>query len=87
MAEKENFEDLTRRIKELEAELASCKAHINSFINNFPFVSWIKDTEGRYLYVNDHFLEFVNKPSSQVIGELDINVLPTEKVEKAIIPN
>lgn len=69
MNEKEQNVVLTERIKELEAELGTAKAQINSIINNLPFISWIKDTEGKYLYVNEPFLISKNKQLSDVIGK------------------
>lgn len=68
MKEKEQNVVLTERIKMLEAELGIAKAQINSLINNLPFISWIKDSEGNYLYVNEPFLISKNKQSSDVIG-------------------
>jgi PAS domain S-box-containing protein len=78
MAEKKTIENLNQKIKELEGELSSCKAQLHSIVNNLPFVSWIKDTEGKYLLVNEQFLHWVNKPAAEVIGSCDKDVFPDD---------
>ncbi|HEX3007739.1 MAG TPA: PAS domain-containing protein [Bacteroidales bacterium] len=84
MAEQNIFQDQEERIKVLEKELSTCKAQLNSFINNFPFVSWIKDVEGKYLYANDPFLQILDKQASEVVGALDKDILPDYKIAKDI---
>lgn len=84
MAENTNIEHLNNRIKELESELSVRNAQLKSILNSFPFVSWIKDTTGKYLLVNEHFLNLTKKSSDQVIGFLDKDILPPEKIEKVI---
>lgn len=81
MVEK-NFDNLIKRIQELENELSDCKAQLSSFINNFPFVSWIKDVNGKYLYANEPFFRALDKNPEQVIGNYDEDVVPSEKVEE-----
>jgi PAS domain S-box-containing protein len=77
----EKKKELNKRIKELEDELSDCKAQLTSFINNFPFVSWIKNTEGKYLLANDPFFRILDKTPEQVIGKYDEEVLPAGKLE------
>jgi PAS domain S-box-containing protein len=84
MAEQHIFQDPEERIKVLEKELFTCKAQLNSFINNFPFVSWIKDVEGKYLYANDPFLQILDKQAHEVVGALDKDILPDYKIAKDI---
>lgn len=84
MVEQENCEELHQRIKELEKELSVSKAQLNSFIDNFPFVSWIKNVEGSYLYANNYFLNAFDKSRSEVIGINDKEVLPAKLIDKEI---
>lgn len=77
-----NYDNLIKRIQELENELSDCKAQLSSFINNFPFVSWIKDVNGKYLYVNEPFLRVLEKTPEEVIGNYDEEVVPAKKLDE-----
>ncbi|NJK95170.1 MAG: PAS domain-containing protein [Bacteroidales bacterium] len=84
MTEKNQNADLIKRIQELENELNTTKAQLNSFINNLPFVSWIKDTEGRYVYVNEPFLINFDKQAEEVLNNTDDSILDPSYVQKEI---
>lgn len=75
-----NNDSLIKRIQELENELSNCKAQLSSFINNFPFVSWIKDVNGKYLYANEPFFRILEKTPEEVIGKYDEEVVPAKKL-------
>lgn len=77
-----NYNNLVKRIQELENELSDCKAQLSSFINNFPFVSWIKDVNGKYLYANEPFLRVLEKTPEEVIGNYDEEVVPAKKLDE-----
>ncbi|NJO69135.1 MAG: PAS domain-containing protein [Bacteroidetes bacterium] len=68
----------------MENELNTTKAQLNSFINNLPFVSWIKDTEGRYVYVNEPFLINFDKQAEEVLNNTDDSILDPSYVQKEI---
>lgn len=82
MTEKANKKQLENRIQELEEELKTCKAQLNSFMNNLPFVSWIKDADDKYAYVNDSFLRSFGLSSSDVIGKSDKKIFDKKKAQK-----
>lgn len=77
-----NSDKLIKRIQELESELSDCKAQLSSFINNFPFVSWIKDINGKYLYANEPFFRALEKTPEEVIGKYDEEVVPSNKLDQ-----
>jgi PAS domain S-box-containing protein len=82
MIEKAQKKRLEKRIKELEDELKTCKAQLNSFMNNLPFVSWIKDADDKYAYVNESFLRSIEKPACDVIGKSDKKIFDKKKAQK-----
>ncbi len=82
MTEDKNYDNLVKRIQELENELSDCKAQLGSFINNFPFVSWIKDSNGKYLYANEPFCRALDKTPEDVIGNYDEQVIPSKKLDE-----
>jgi PAS domain-containing protein len=54
--------DLTER-KRSEEELRETQAFFNSFMDNSPAVAFMKDAEGRYVYVNKPFERLFGKNS------------------------
>jgi PAS domain S-box-containing protein len=70
-----NSEELNKRIHQLESELSTCRAQLNSVIENLPFESWIKDYEGKFLYANRPFLLNTNKQHADVIGKTNDKIL------------
>jgi len=78
MIDNPSYEQLSQRIKELENELLTSKAQLNSFINNIPFVSWIKNSEGEYQIVSEAFLSSINKTAPEVIGKKDQDLFSQE---------
>jgi PAS domain S-box-containing protein len=67
-----NDENKNKAIEEL------IKTHelLNDFFNHNPVLSFIKDDQGRYLYVSDSFLKFFSVEKHQVIGKTDFDWLP-----------
>ena len=44
--------------KRTEQALVTREAYLKSIFNNVPYLMWLKDTEGRYLIVNQPFLDY-----------------------------
>lgn len=84
MTEEAQISSLEQRIKDLEAELYTCKAQLHSFINNLPFISWIKDSDGRYTCVNEPFLNNINKSLPEILGKNDYDIYDQEKALKEV---
>jgi len=50
-----------------------------ALLDNFPFLVWLKDTEGRFLAVNARFADAFGKPSVDwLLGKTDEDVVPLE---------
>ncbi len=68
----------------VEANDAFCKmlGYMREEISSLN-LTWLKDTEGRYLTVNKLFLEFLQlKDTRQAIGKTDFDLHPPELAEK-----
>jgi PAS domain S-box-containing protein len=67
--------DLTER-KRSEEELRATQAFFNSFMDNSPAVAFMKDTEGRYVYVNKPFERLFGRKLSFLQGRKSFDWLP-----------
>ncbi|MFN8596342.1 MAG: PAS domain S-box protein [Anaerolineae bacterium] len=58
-------------------------AYLRAIFDNSPFMMWLKDTEGRFLAVNDVFARACGKASADdVIGKTDLDVWPQDLAER-----
>lgn len=69
--------DITDRKRAEEAILAS-EQRFQVFMDNSPAVAFMKDEEGRYLYVNEPFARCFGRPQAEWIGKRDIDLWPEE---------
>ncbi|WP_241654467.1 sensor domain-containing diguanylate cyclase [Granulicella sibirica] len=65
--------------KALSANLRASESLFRTFMNNSPFVSYIKDADGRMLYYNRIFAEVFGITADDWLGKLDHEIWPTEK--------
>ncbi|MEM9166461.1 MAG: PAS domain-containing protein [Planctomycetota bacterium] len=71
------FQDLTEmRAKQIEMDRNS--AMLEAMIRTSDDLIFVKDTEGRFLYVNAAFERFVKRPSSEILGLSDNDILEPE---------
>jgi len=77
--------DVTERMK-AESELQLRESFLSAVINNHPGFFWLKDTEGKYIMVNDKNYEYLKYNESidnkGIIGKTDFDILPREAAEK-----
>ncbi|MGO9571378.1 MAG: PAS domain S-box protein [Desulfomonilaceae bacterium] len=82
-------EDITEsyRIEELlkksEAKLRASHAQFQAFMDNGPIIAFMRDNQGRYVYVNRQFLSNNNLSSAQVLGKTANEIFPEEMARKA----
>jgi PAS domain S-box-containing protein len=62
--------DITER-KRIEEALRESEERFASFMRYLPGLAWIKDTQGRYLYVNDAAMRAFQKPLQEIHGKTD----------------
>lgn len=56
--------------------------NLSSIFKNSAYRSWIKDRSGKYIDVNNVFLDAVNMLHDEVIGKTDIEIFGQEKGEE-----
>lgn len=56
-------------------------ANLNAFLNNLPFMAWLKDAKSRLLVVNKTFAKMFNSTVEDLLGKTDIDFSPSEFAE------
>jgi PAS domain S-box-containing protein len=69
--------DITERMRAEEALQAS-EERFKVFMNNSPAVAFMKDEEGRHVYVNEPLARLFQKSQAELIGKTDFEILPVE---------
>jgi PAS domain S-box-containing protein len=76
------YEDVTER-KSLEDALRLREQYQRTVLDNFPFMVWLKDSQSRFLAVNQRFAEGFGQPSPQsLVGKTDFDIAPRELAER-----
>jgi PAS domain S-box-containing protein len=76
---KEQLLEETRSLREsLAAAVRDSENRFQAFMDNSPSVAFMKDEEGRYVYVSRNFRRFVGRDPEQMIGKTDDEVWPPE---------
>ncbi|HUI63368.1 MAG TPA: PAS domain S-box protein [Bacteroidota bacterium] len=76
------YRDITKR-KAAEDALATREAHLRSILDNFPFMVWLKDLDGRYLDVNKAFAQSAGRTDvASVRGKTDFDLFDRARAER-----
>jgi two-component system, sensor histidine kinase and response regulator len=82
MKEKSSLEELTRNLNELSEKLQVIEAERNSIIDNIPFMAWIKDHNGKYLYINQPYLDTFKLKFNDIIGKTVFEIFPYDYAQQ-----
>ena len=74
--------DLRRR-EQAERDLQESRALMQSILDNTPAVVFLKDPDGRYLFVNRRFAELTGIPRDQITGRTGFELFRRELAEAA----
>jgi PAS domain S-box-containing protein len=76
--------DVSTRVNAQEA-LAEREAYLRAMLDNFPFLVWLKDIDGRFLAVNQEFARACGRArSGDVVGLTDFDVWPKELAQRYV---
>jgi len=73
--------DITER-KRAEEVLSEAEVRQRTILDNMPFLAWLKDTEGRYIMINQQYANSCGRTVDQVVGLTDFEIWPRELAEK-----
>ncbi len=64
------------RRRAADRSITSTPGVFHQFLNNGPSIGWIKDREGRYVYVNQPFMRLIDVKCESLIAKTDQDWLP-----------
>ena len=73
--------DVTER-ERAEEELRASEQRFQRFMDNGPTTAFIKDGEGRYVYVNRLLEEKFHRPAAEWVGRTDADLFPAAEAEQ-----
>jgi PAS domain S-box-containing protein len=74
--------DISER-KQAEETLLASKANLHAMLDNSPYLTWLKDADGRYITINKVFADFLRLDDpEQATGKTDFDLQPKELAEK-----
>jgi PAS domain S-box-containing protein/putative nucleotidyltransferase with HDIG domain len=71
------FFDITAR-KEMEAMLRASEARFRAFMEHSPAVAFMKDADGRYVYINGVCERLTHRSMEEWLGKTDFEVFPPD---------
>lgn len=71
-------------MKKTEEELLLHISRLEAIVNNLPFQAWYKDSDGKYLIVNNKVEEELERPKEEIIGKNDYELYPKDTAEACI---
>jgi len=84
-----DLEKLSERLKEeiekrkrTEALLRECREIFYSFMRHLPAPAFIKNLEGKYVYLNEAYKKIVKTVSAEPVGKSDEDILPPETAKQ-----
>ncbi len=70
------------RDSEHDRELVECRDRFATFMRHLPGVAYMKDLDGRYVFVSESFERHFGHPPEFYLGRLDRDVWPAEVIEE-----
>ncbi|MBI4484232.1 MAG: PAS domain S-box protein [Acidobacteria bacterium] len=76
------FDEMADALERREASLRESEHRFRTFMDNSPAVAFVKDQEGRYVYINRPFELHFKTSLDQLKGKTDAELFPAETVQQ-----
>ena len=76
--------DITER-RQAEEELSESRTLFHLLIESLPQNIYVKDTNGRFIFANQHYCATEGKPLEEILGKTDFELHPLELAEKYLL--
>ncbi len=73
--------ELELRVAQRTSQLRTSRNYLHTILDNLPMLAWLKDDQGRFLMVNQHFAAATNRSWDKIIDHTDLDVWPRELAE------
>lgn len=72
-----------RRLQEAQNQTQISAANMRALLDNLPYMTWLKDAEGRYITINKTLAAFFGMADTQTaVGKIDSDFSPPDLAEK-----
>ncbi|HTO07215.1 MAG TPA: ATP-binding protein [Myxococcota bacterium] len=71
----------TLSLRSVETALGEVERRFGKFMERLPGLAWIKDLDGRYVFVNDEAQQAFQLPRAQLLGRDDFEIFPADVAE------
>ena len=71
--------------KQAEEELSESRTLFHLLIESLPQNIYVKDTNGRFIFANQHYCATEGKPLEEILGKTDFELHPLELAEKYLL--
>ncbi|HET9645790.1 MAG TPA: ATP-binding protein [Burkholderiaceae bacterium] len=68
--------ELAQRVEAATSELRQQASYLRALVDTLPLMVWLKDTDGRYLVVNQSIAEACGRPVTEMEGRIDPSSWP-----------
>lgn len=75
------FDDITGR-KRMENALRKTQLQQKAILDNIPDIAWLKDTESKFIAVNEPFGKACGVKPEALVGKTDLDIWPRELAER-----
>ena len=81
--DRQHLHEFADELAAFNQRLRKSEVSMRAILENSPYMTWLKDTGGRYIRVNKTYVDFVGRNGvQQIIGKTDFDIWPKALAEK-----
>jgi len=71
-----------QELERLATALRTSEVFLQSLVENLPVAIYRKDTEGRFIFANQHFCDYKRRPNTEILGKTSFDIDSPESAQK-----